>query len=221
LETGCAIAFYTDGLTEVQRTPIEGERKLLQHLEATDPFSTPSPARWIRRVMLDGRVPKDDVAILVMVISEEVPRSVSRRWTLDVAEASVAQAVRIEFANELRARGMMEVDVENAEIVLGELLGNTVRYAAGLVDVIADWSGSAPVLHVLDRGPGFHHIAMLPADLYSESGRGLFIVSALTQDFRVTRRNGGGSHARAVLTLRNREIAVPASRSLAKALVGR
>jgi anti-sigma regulatory factor (Ser/Thr protein kinase) len=138
-----------------------------------------------------------------------------------VSDSSAAHAIRREFADELRARDMMQFDVENAEVVLGELLGNTVRHAPGPVDVIADWSGTAPVVHVLDRGPGFHHIGMLPADLYSESGRGLFIVSALTQDFRVTRREGGGSHARAVLTLTNRQVAAPPSGSLAKALVGR
>jgi len=56
-------------------------------------------------------------------------------------------------------------------------------------------------LNVLDRGPGFRHLAILPRDLFSESGRGLFLVSALTQDFHVSKRPNGGSHARAVLTL--------------------
>jgi hypothetical protein len=81
-----------------------------------------------------------------------------------------------------------------------------VRYAPGAVDVIADWSGADPVLHVLDRGPGFRHIAILPPDLLSESGRGLFIVSALTQDFRVAKGPKGGSHARAVLRMRSRQL---------------
>jgi hypothetical protein len=44
-------------------------------------------------------------------------------------------------------------------------------------------------------------MAILPADLYSENGRGLFLVSALTQDFHVAKRPTGGSHARAVLSL--------------------
>jgi hypothetical protein len=63
-----------------------------------------------------------------------------------------------------------------------------------------------PVLHVLDNGPGFRHISILPPDLLSESGRGLFIVSALTHDFRVSKRAKGGSHARAVLRLQSRQL---------------
>ena len=50
-------------------------------------------------------------------------------------------------------------DVAIAEIVFGELSSNAVRYAPGPVDVIVDWSGPDPVLHVLDKGPGFRHIS--------------------------------------------------------------
>jgi anti-sigma regulatory factor (Ser/Thr protein kinase) len=50
----------------------------------------------------------------------------------------------------------------------------------------------------------------LPPDLYSESGRGLFLVSTLTDDFHVTKRLNGGSHARAVVALgRSRLAAAP------------
>jgi hypothetical protein len=50
----------------------------------------------------------------------------------------------------------------------------------------------------------------LPPDLYSESGRGLFLVSTLTDDFHVTKRLNGGSHARAVVALgRSRLTAAP------------
>jgi len=59
-------------------------------------------------------------------------------------------------------------------------------------------------LHVLDRGPGFHHVPALPRDVYSESGRGLFIISLLSKDFSVAKRPTGGSHARALLGLSSR-----------------
>jgi anti-sigma regulatory factor (Ser/Thr protein kinase) len=220
LQTGCVLVLYTDGLIETQRTPVDGENKLREHIAKEHLLHTASPARRIRRAMLDGETSKDDVAILVMAMVDDPLSSATRHWELDVLDAVVAQQVRREFASELRGKGALQIDVENAEIVLGELLGNTVRYAPGRVDIVADWSGRAPVLHVLDRGPGFHHIAMLPPDLYSESGRGLFIVSALTQDFRVSRRDGGGSHARAVLTLTNRDFTAAPARSFASALVG-
>lgn len=62
------------------------------------------------------------------------------------------------------------------------------------------------MLHVLDNGPGLRHISILPPDLLSESGRGLFIVSALTHDFRVSKAHAGGSHARAVLRTQRRQL---------------
>jgi hypothetical protein len=52
---------------------------------------------------------------------------------------------------------------------------------------------------VLDRGPGFAFAPALPSDLLSERGRGLYIVWSLAEDFNVTQRYDGGSHARAVL----------------------
>jgi anti-sigma regulatory factor (Ser/Thr protein kinase) len=50
-------------------------------------------------------------------------------------------------------------------------------------------------LHVLDEGPGYRFLSRLPTDTLSERGRGLFLISALTETFHVTMRPGGGSHA--------------------------
>jgi anti-sigma regulatory factor (Ser/Thr protein kinase) len=75
-----------------------------------------------------------------------------------------------------------------------------VRYAPGPIEIMFDWTQGAPVLHVLDRGPGFTLTPKLPSDLLSERGRGLFIVWSLAEDFNVTERYDGGSHARAVLS---------------------
>ena len=55
------------------------------------------------------------------------------------------------------------------------------------------------VLHVVDSGSGFQHNARLPADALAESGRGLFIVATIAEEFAVTRCADGGAHARAVL----------------------
>jgi hypothetical protein len=37
----------------------------------------------------------------------------------------------------------------------------------------------------------------------AESGRGLYLVTALAEDFAILRRSRGGSHARAVLRVRD------------------
>jgi hypothetical protein len=91
--------------------------------------------------------------------------------------------------------------------VFSELLGNVVRHCSDEVEFALDISGDVPILHALDRGPGFTYNARLPKDIMSDSGRGLFIVRSLISDLNITRRTDGGSHARAVLpfTIRKRE----------------
>jgi anti-sigma regulatory factor (Ser/Thr protein kinase) len=108
------------------------------------------------------------------------------------------------FTNGLRARGADDDCISKAEVVFGELVGNVVRYARGRAQIVVDWSGASPVLHVLDDGPGFEHVPSLPRDVYSESGRGLFLISLLSESFTVARRPEGGSHARAVLAFSRR-----------------
>jgi anti-sigma regulatory factor (Ser/Thr protein kinase) len=99
----------------------------------------------------------------------------------------------------LSVNGARPDQIADAEVIFSELLGNAVRYAPGTVEVRVDWNRGYPVLHVIDEGPGFTYLPRLPRDAYAEAGRGLFLVSALTEDFHVSRRHVMGSHARAVL----------------------
>ena len=85
-----------------------------------------------------------------------------------------------------------------AELVFAEIVGNLLRYAPAGAEIVIDRENGRPTMHVRDRGPGFEFIPKLPQDPYSESGRGLFLISALAADFNVTRRPDGGSHARVV-----------------------
>jgi anti-sigma regulatory factor (Ser/Thr protein kinase) len=202
---------YTDGLTEFERTPVDGEHRLRQLLSTIADEATDQPAKTIVERMMNGDAPHDDVAVMVVNIGMPVSRDVRerdllQRWAIHTGEMAGVTAARRNFAEAFRRHGATPSDVAMAEIVFGELVGNAVRYAPGPVDVIADWSGADPVLHILDHGPGFRHISILPPDLLSESGRGLFIISALTHDFRVAKGANGGSHARAVLRMRSRQL---------------
>jgi anti-sigma regulatory factor (Ser/Thr protein kinase) len=124
-------------------------------------------------------------------------------WRFDAADPrSVGNARRLLLAY-LRTRGRPDADYEAAELVVGELLGNAVRHAPGTVVVEIEWRRKVPVLHVLDRGPGYELAADLPS-ASSESGRGLFLVSELAREFTVTPRCGRGTHARAVLPVERR-----------------
>jgi anti-sigma regulatory factor (Ser/Thr protein kinase) len=207
VEPGSYLIFYTDGLTEATRRPLEEEARLRDLLADGAVLQEAHPAHAIRQAMFGHTPAKDDVAILVLGAQNSaagLPGGPIERWQFDAEDANAAQAARRGFTDGLRSRRADPECIDKAEVVLGELVGNVARYAKGPVEVIVDWTGAAPVLHVLDRGPGFHHVPALPRDVYSESGRGLYIISAMSEDFSVSKRPDGGSHARAVLALYDR-----------------
>jgi len=211
IPTGSCLLLYTDGLTEFDREPVFGEARLRELFSGIAADTIDRPAKTIVERMMNGDAPHDDVAVMVVSIGTPLEgatrgRDVLQRWSVHTDDMLAVAAARHGFAEAFRDHGATREDVAMAEVVFGELLGNAVRYAPGPVDVIADWSGPDPVLHVIDGGPGFRHISILPPDLLSESGRGLFIISALTQDFRVAKAPCGGSHARAVLRTRSRQL---------------
>ncbi len=99
-------------------------------------------------------------------------------------------------------------DVDAAELIYGELVANTVRYAKGAVEVRLELHDKKPpVLVVRDHGPGLRCHPWTPRrDPFAESGRGLGIVELLARDVAVAHPADGGTIVRAVLpvTPRNR-----------------
>lgn len=210
LPPNATILLYTDGLVESTRDIDEGERRLLHALRDPATVAADHPAQVIRNaVLFDGS--SDDVAVFTIEIGNGVPDLLragdsslrtdwSMHWAFDSRDARVARDVRELFVAYLRAKGSNDADYAAAELVFGELIGNVARHAPGLVEVEVEWRGNAPVLHVLDRGPGYERTEHLPPS-ESESGRGLFLIAKLTREFTVTRLPGYGSHARAVLPI--------------------
>jgi PAS domain S-box-containing protein len=199
VEPGSVLLCYTDGLTEFDRDPVTGERDVRAALrDATDSIAHEIFARVTR-----GRPAHDDVAILAVTfvrpMTEIDGARRASRWEFDSIDAEGARRARNDFTLRLRAAGLRGDEVSSAELVFGELIGNVVRYAPGRLVVLLDVSTDAPVLHVLDEGPGFEFRPRLPADVLSERGRGLFLATAFADEVSVERRRGGGSHARVVL----------------------
>jgi anti-sigma regulatory factor (Ser/Thr protein kinase) len=89
----------------------------------------------------------------------------------------------------------------DVEFVFAELIGNALRHAPGTVELILEVHDDRVVLHLLDKGPGFAFIPRLPSDLYSEAGRGVFLIAQFASSFTVDRRPGGGSHARITFSI--------------------
>ena len=201
------LIFYSDGLIEADRNVVRGYERLMAALARPEIASSSSPAGALYRAMLK-RGGNDDVVVLTVRL--EAPEANVRDgngegaqgWTFDSNDIRRAHAARHSFVEALRDAGLRQKQLDAAELVFGELLGNVVRFAPGPVEIVLNWThAAAPVLHVLDRGPGFTFAPKLPLDLLSERGRGLYIVWSLAEDCNVTLRYDGGAHARAVLAI--------------------
>jgi anti-sigma regulatory factor (Ser/Thr protein kinase) len=122
----------------------------------------------------------------------------------------MARDLRVFIVRYLRSYGAENADYNSAELVLGELLGNAARHARGPIEIHVSWSSEFPVLSMLDQGPAYDPGLAVPLDVYSEGGRGLFLVGLLTRSFTVTRLFGGVNETRAELDVPRRHVPAPA-----------
>jgi len=189
------LVFYTDGLVESTHDIDEGERRLRAAVADGSVIAARRPALAIHDAVLrEGS--RDDVAILTVAVGD--PPQL-RRWRFDAHDARGAHRAQREIGERLRYEGFDDGRLAVAGLVVAELIGNTVRYAPGPIEILLERDRARPVVHVLDRGPGFEFAAKLPPDVFSETGRGLFLISSFAEDVHVVKRPDGGSHARVVL----------------------
>jgi PAS domain S-box-containing protein len=195
LDDGTIVTLYTDGLIESTRDVLEGERRLLAAIASEAVLHTSNPAAFIRDSVLHDGV-RDDVAVLTVLMGNRA------HWSFDASDAMAAHGARAPFMRALRENGADDADYGAAELIFGELVGNVVRHAPGKIEIDLVWTAEAPVLHVLDRGSSFDLAAVLPRDIMQESGRGLFLVELLGEDFMVDALPRRGNHARVTLPIR-------------------
>jgi anti-sigma regulatory factor (Ser/Thr protein kinase) len=189
IDEPATLVLYTDGVTESTRDAIAGEATLRAVLESTAFDFAANPARFAERAV--GRVLSlDDVAIMTVRFG---PRKTFRHW--DVANPAAAYAIKGSILAALRAIADFTVEQEqNLHVIFSELVGNAVRHAPGALSISISTSGEKTFLHVIDDGPGFNRRPALPSDIWSESGRGLFLISALAENLTIQPLAGFGSY---------------------------
>lgn len=123
-----------------------------------------------------------------------------QHWRFDPRASDASDRVRSEIRHALEAREREDAIVR-LDIIYAEIVSNAIRHAPGTLElrVECDANGGDVLLHVMDRGPGYHVNSKLPPDIFSETGRGLFIISMHADHFIVEQRTGGGSHAQILL----------------------
>lgn len=123
-------------------------------------------------------------------------------WYLDTTDGAAVRALRREAAAYMSRHARPGSDIDAAEIVLQELLSNVARHSSGTAWVTLAWSTVSPILIVRDLGRGIDPSVLegLPQPL-EESGRGLFIVSHLTEKLDIASRAIGGAEVSVRLPL--------------------
>jgi anti-sigma regulatory factor (Ser/Thr protein kinase) len=92
------------------------------------------------------------------------------------------------------------------ETILSELLANVCQHAGRWAGIGIRWRRDGhPVLEVSDHGPGLDFSQWRPPPHFSEHGRGLFIVSRLSDGMDIAPGpDGYGTMVRAVLPLQRK-----------------
>lgn len=189
------LLLYTDGLSEITRDAIAGERMILDLLATDAVMHASNPARYFER-MFTTDAHHDDIAIMTVRFGQRD----SRQWRFDVGDPAVAYSIQRELIGIATTIGPSTPDsIHSCEVILSELIGNAVRHAPGPLSISLSTSPEGVWLHLIDEGPGFDFCSTLPEDLWAEGGRGLFLISALARSVEAEALPGRGSYIRVLL----------------------
>lgn len=122
-------------------------------------------------------------------------------WSLNANDPQAARAVRKAATAALAEHAKSDDVVGSAELVIGELLSNAARHAGGHVCLELGIDAGHAQISVHDTSPEFALDFYRPPDEYSESGRGLFIISELARRVSVSPVDGMGKRVTVTLDL--------------------
>ncbi|KUO09471.1 histidine kinase [Streptomyces sp. DSM 15324] len=172
---GSQLVLYTDGLIEDRTRDLDEGMELLRKALAGHPERAPEESCQAVLAALLPERPADDVALLIARTHAVQPDRIAE-WDVPPDPAAVAR-VRAAATEKLDAWGLTELGF-TMELVLSELVTNAVRYGCEpihlrlihdrtLICEVADGSSTSPHLRY--------------AATTDEGGRGLFLVSQLTE----------------------------------------
>jgi phosphoserine phosphatase RsbU/P len=193
------LVLYTDGVTESTRDAVAGEQLLGDVLASEAAIYASNPARYVARTVSRDRA-QDDVAILTVRFGTS-----KSDWHFDVVDPAAAYALKSDLSKLLRGVSEMTREQDDdCQLIFSELIGNAVRHAPGALSICISRNDNGLELHIIDDGPGFSGDPALPDNLWSESGRGLFLIKELAQSLTIECLPGHGSYVRVGLPLRLR-----------------
>lgn len=122
----------------------------------------------------------------------------------DATDAMAVGDLRRELGQYFRRHAAADSDVEGADLALSEMLSNAVRHAPGPAWVHVDWSERRPRVEIHDLGPGFTLPVAATEDPRVPGGRGLMLVSQVTNGLAAAAKRAGGSKVTARMPVERR-----------------
>ncbi|MGW3176910.1 SpoIIE family protein phosphatase [Streptomyces sp. NPDC001153] len=179
LAEGTELVLYTDGLIEDRARDLDVGMELLAQALAGNPGRAPDEScQAVLDELLPGR-PTDDVALLVARTRALTPEQVAE-WDVPTDPAAVSD-MRLAVSGKLDEWGLAEL-VFATELVLSELITNAIRYGGAPIRVrlIRDRTLICEVSDGSNTSPHLRY-----AGTTDEGGRGLFLVSQMTERWGV------------------------------------
>jgi PAS domain S-box-containing protein len=210
LEPDAVLAVFTDGMIEFSHDVADAEARLRSAVKLLVGDTTIArPAAAVQQLVFDTQRPHDDAALLIVQFSDVDAAALdydaaalTHTWRFHSSDAYTAHTSRREIVRFIRSLAIEHDQLFACELILGEILANTVEHAPGLVEVRLDWTREKPVAIVRDTGPGLEQfVGRLPDDVLSEDGRGIYLVNALADEVTVRQAAGYGTEIRVVLPI--------------------
>ena len=195
LDRSDPLILYTDGLIEASKDILLGLERITRAAGETAQYPAPHLARALVERSLSGAMRRDDS--LALVLRRRVPPGTDSSPALGAFEYRFSPSLAtVPLARHLLGDWMEHLALDDAEradllLVASELCSNAVRHASGQPGALTmrAWAdGDALVVEVEDDGPGMELSHRLEdPDLEAETGRGIYVVRALTDDLTVRR----------------------------------
>ena len=189
------LVFYTDGLIEATKDILLGLERITRAAGETARYPAPHMARALVERSLSGAMRRDDS--LAMVLRRRVPPGRDSAPPLGAFEYRFSPSLAtVPLARHLLGDWLDHLAIDDSErhdllLVASELCSNAVRHASGKPGALAmrAWADhDALIVEVEDDGAGMElSHRMEDPDLEAETGRGIYVVRALTDDLTVRR----------------------------------
>jgi anti-sigma regulatory factor (Ser/Thr protein kinase) len=112
-----------------------------------------------------------------------------------------ARAARTRIAAYLREQASSDSDLAATELIVSEIVGNALKHGAGGASLRLEWCDDRAILHVRNSGQAFEAPLGLPEEPSAETGRGLFLVRAISLGLRIE-RDCDMNHVHVILPVR-------------------